>query len=81
MAEDRLTAPKPQEEHRRLAAFAGEWTGEEMVPARLSWGVFAMMLGSALASCIGAFSNLPYPANVALLRSTRVASRRPFFFA
>jgi xanthine/uracil permease len=59
-----------------LMGVVGEWTGEEMTPARLSWGVFAMMLGSALASCIGAFSNLPYPANVALLRSTRVASRR-----
>jgi xanthine/uracil permease len=59
-----------------LMGVVGEWTGEEMLPARLSWGVFAMMLGSALASCIGAFSNLPYPANVALLRSTRVASRR-----
>ena len=35
MAEDRLTAPKPLEEHRKLAAFAGEWTGEETVyPSR-----------------------------------------------
>ena len=35
MAEDRLTAPKPLEEHRRLAAFAGEWAGEETVyPSR-----------------------------------------------
>ena len=35
MAEDRLTAPKPQDEHRRLAAFAGEWSGEETVyPSR-----------------------------------------------
>jgi hypothetical protein len=35
MAEDRLSAPKPLEEHRRLAAFAGEWSGEEMVfPSR-----------------------------------------------
>src|SRR5690242_2707223 len=35
MAEDRLTAPKPLEEHRRLAALAGEWTGEETVfPSR-----------------------------------------------
>src|ERR1043165_7846467 len=31
MAEERLTAPKPLDEHRRLAAFAGEWTGEETV--------------------------------------------------
>jgi hypothetical protein len=35
MAEDRLTAPKPLEQHRRLAALAGEWTGEETVfPSR-----------------------------------------------
>jgi Protein of unknown function (DUF1579) len=35
MAEDRLTAPKPLEEHRKLAAFAGEWAGEETVyPSR-----------------------------------------------
>ena len=35
MAEDRLTAPKPLDEHRRLAAFAGEWSGEETVfPSR-----------------------------------------------
>lgn len=59
-----------------LMGVVGEWTGEAMPTARLSWGVFAMMLGSALASCIGAVSNLPYPANVALLRSTRVASRQ-----
>jgi len=58
-----------------LMTVVGEWTGETMPTTRLSWGVFAMMLGSALGSCIGAVSNLPYPANVALLRSTRVASR------
>ena len=39
MAEDRLSAPKPQEEHNRLAAFAGEWTGEEVVyPSRWDQG-------------------------------------------
>ena len=31
MAQDHLAAPTPLEEHRRLAAFAGEWSGEEMV--------------------------------------------------
>src|ERR1700685_1089551 len=30
MAADRLAAPAPLEEHRRLAVFAGEWTREEM---------------------------------------------------
>jgi hypothetical protein len=31
MAEDHLAAPVPMEEHRGLAAFAGEWNGQEMV--------------------------------------------------
>jgi hypothetical protein len=31
MAQDHLAAPVPLDEHRRLAAFAGEWSGEETV--------------------------------------------------
>ena len=39
MAQDHLAAPTPLEEHRRLAAFAGEWSGEEMVyPSRWTAG-------------------------------------------
>jgi Protein of unknown function (DUF1579) len=39
MAADRLAAPVPLEEHRRLAAFAGEWNGDEMVyPSRWTAG-------------------------------------------
>lgn len=53
----------------------GEWADEKMPPSRLSQGVLAMALGSAVASVIGSFSNIPYPANVAMLRSTGVASR------
>ena len=35
MAENHLAAPAPLAEHQRLAVFAGEWTGEEMVyPSR-----------------------------------------------
>jgi hypothetical protein len=35
MADNHLAAPTPLEEHRKLAAFAGEWNGEEMVyPSR-----------------------------------------------
>src|SRR3979411_3532030 len=30
MAADHLAAPMPLEEHRKLAAFAGEWNGEEV---------------------------------------------------
>ena len=36
---DHLAAPTPLEEHRRLAVFAGEWTGEEVVyPSRWNAG-------------------------------------------
>src|SRR4051795_8161413 len=39
MAQDHLAAPSPLEEHRRLAVFAGEWTGEEMgYPSRWTAG-------------------------------------------
>ena len=59
-----------------LMDVVAEWADEPMTPQRLSLGVLAMALGGAIGSCIGAFSNLPYPANVALLRATRVASRQ-----
>jgi xanthine/uracil permease len=58
-----------------LMGVVGEWTGEPMDARRLSMGVFGMMLGSAVAAAIGSFTSLPYPANVAILRSTGVASR------
>lgn len=58
-----------------LMGVVAEWTGEAMSPSRLSGGVLAMMLGSAAGACFGSFTNLPYPANVAILRSTGVASR------
>jgi hypothetical protein len=36
---DHLAAPTPLEEHRKLAAFAGEWVGEETVyPSRWTEG-------------------------------------------
>src|SRR3977135_2700353 len=39
MPEDHLAAPKPLEEHRKLAVFAGEWNGEEVVfPSRWNAG-------------------------------------------
>jgi len=39
MAQDHLSAPAPLEEHRKLAAFAGEWSGDEMVyPSRWNEG-------------------------------------------
>jgi hypothetical protein len=39
MADDHFAAPTPLEEHRKLAAFAGEWVGDEMVyPSRWTAG-------------------------------------------
>src|SRR5258708_20784769 len=39
MPEDHLAAPTPLEAHRKLAAFAGEWRGEETVfPSRWNAG-------------------------------------------
>src|SRR5258708_32026913 len=39
MPEDHLVAPSPQEAHRKLAVFAGEWNGEETVfPSRWNAG-------------------------------------------
>ena len=39
MSTDHLAAPTPLEEHRKLAVFAGEWTGDEMVyPSRWTAG-------------------------------------------
>jgi len=39
MAADHLAAPTPLEEHRKLAVFAGEWAGEEIVyPSRWTVG-------------------------------------------
>jgi xanthine/uracil permease len=58
-----------------LMGIVSEWGKEPMPPERLSKGVFAFMLGSALGSLIGTFTNLPYPANVAILRATGVGSR------
>jgi len=46
MPEDHLAAPKPLEEHRRLAAFADECSGEEMVyPSR--WNAGGSQRGNA----------------------------------
>lgn len=58
-----------------LMGAVGDWANEPISSARQAKGVFAMMLGSALSCTIGSFSTIPYPANIALLRSTRVASR------
>jgi len=58
-----------------LYQLVGGWTHEKLTPARMSGGQTSAALGGMLASTLGAFSTFPYPDNMALLRSTRVASR------
>jgi xanthine/uracil permease len=58
-----------------LYQLVGGWTHEKLTPARMSGGLMSAALGGMLASTLGAFSTFPYPDNMALLRSTRVASR------
>jgi xanthine/uracil permease len=41
----------------------------------MSGGLLSVAVGGILASAVGAFSTFVYPDNIALLRSTRVASR------
>ncbi len=58
-----------------LYQLVGGWTHERLTPARMSGGLMSAALGGVLASVLGTFSTFPYPDNIALLRSTRVASR------
>ncbi|MDB5095496.1 MAG: putative transrane protein xanthine/uracil permease family protein [Candidatus Eremiobacteraeota bacterium] len=52
-----------------------EWGEVRLSPARVSFGVFGEVLGSAIGATLGAVSTLAYPDNVGLLRATRVGSR------
>ena len=58
-----------------LYQLVGGWTHEKLTPARMSGGLMSAALGGILASVLGTFSTFVYPDNLALLRSTRVASR------
>jgi xanthine/uracil permease len=52
-----------------------EWTGEELPPHRVAQGVFGELLGSTLGGLFGGLPAMAYPANVGILKVTRVASR------
>ncbi len=52
-----------------------DWTGEPMPPHRVSQGVFGELLGSTVGVMFGGLSAMAYPANVGILKVTRVASR------
>jgi xanthine/uracil permease len=52
-----------------------DWTGEPLPPHRVAQGVFGELLGSALGALFGGLPAMAYPANVGILKVTRVASR------
>jgi len=52
-----------------------EWTGEPLPPHRVAQGVFGELLGSTLGGLFGGLPAMAYPANVGILKVTRVASR------
>jgi xanthine/uracil permease len=52
-----------------------EWIGEELPAHRVAQGVFGELLGSTLGALFGGLPAMAYPANVGILKVTRVASR------
>ena len=52
-----------------------DWTGEQLSPHRVAQGVFGELLGSTLGALFGGLPAMAYPANVGILKVTRVASR------
>jgi xanthine/uracil permease len=52
-----------------------DWTGEPLPPRRIAQGVFGELLGSTLGALFGGLPAMAYPANVGILKVTRVASR------
>jgi len=58
-----------------LYQMVGGWGGQNVTPARMSQGIFAIGLGGVLAGLVGGFSTIVYPDNIGMLRTTRVGSR------
>ena len=52
-----------------------DWTGEKLPPHRVAQGIFGELLGSTLGGLFGGLPAMAYPANVGILKVTRVASR------
>ena len=52
-----------------------DWTGEPLPPQRVAQGVFGELLGSTVGALFGGLPTMAYPANVGILKVTRVASR------
>lgn len=58
-----------------LYHLVADWGHETLTPSRMSQGIFAVALGSALAGVIGGFNTIAYPDNIGMMRATRVGSR------
>lgn len=52
-----------------------DWAKVQLSSQRMAWGVFGMMLASALGGVLGGFTLSPYPDNLAIVRSSRIGSR------
>jgi xanthine/uracil permease len=52
-----------------------DWTGERLPLERVAQGIFGELVGSTLGVLFGGLSAMAYPANVGILKVTRVASR------
>jgi len=52
-----------------------DWTGEPLAPERVAQGIFGELVGSTLGALFGGLSAMAYPANVGILKVTRVGSR------
>ncbi|HEY6497206.1 MAG TPA: solute carrier family 23 protein [Trebonia sp.] len=52
-----------------------DWTGEALPAHRVTQGVFGEVLGSTIGVLFGGLPAMAYPANVGILKVTRVASR------
>jgi xanthine/uracil permease len=52
-----------------------DWTGEPLPARRITQGIFGELVGSTLDALFGGLPAMAYPANVGILKVTRVASR------
>ncbi|MCW2720194.1 solute carrier family 23 protein [Pseudonocardia sp.] len=60
---------------------AAEWSGEQLRGRRMAWGIFGQSIATLAGSMLGTFSTTVYPDNLAIVRTSRVGSRRVTLWA
>jgi xanthine/uracil permease len=60
---------------------AAEWSGEQLRGRRMAWGIFGQSIATVAGSVLGTFSTTVYPDNLAIIRTSRVGSRRVTMWA